>query len=85
MDPAVRWSKLLQHLTKLESQAARSLRQADLLEDKSEYHRVLQRNATSYRVYGEILQLMEDLENGTVDPNKVADILGADPYKEEEE
>ena len=42
------------------------------------------RAAVLYNVYTELIDLMKYLENGTEDPNKVAERLGADPnYKEE--
>ena len=68
----------------LANQQVQALRQADLLKDKSEYLRVLQRSATSYRVIREILSFMEDLENGTEDPNKVADFLEPNQLTQED-
>ena len=82
LDPEARWSKLLAWLKGLEEGVVLSLRQADLSKDKDAYLRELQRSATWLNLLGQITTYAQELENGSEDPNKVMDHIGADPMED---
>jgi hypothetical protein len=82
LEPEARLVKLLDWLKLRQAEAVLSLRQADLLEDRNAYLRELQRSATWLNILGRAIAYAEELENGSEDPNKVMDSIGADPMED---